>query len=44
MARMSNKVALYSLLIAHSYRILIFKELESYLNFQTNKKQLCNGI
>ena len=44
MSRFSNKIALYNLLIARSYRILIFKELKSYLNFQTNKKQLCDGI
>jgi len=44
MSQISNKVALYSLLIAQNNKILIFKEVEAYLNFETSKIQLCDGI
>ena len=44
MSEISNKRALYNLLIAQNNRILIFKELESYLNGETTKKEFFDGL
>ena len=44
MSEISNKRALYNLLIAQNNRILIFKELEAYLNGETSKKEFFDGL